>query len=380
MKNRLFRRDRIRVRNSAHIICAIALIVFSLGVSDARADAGQWVVATSEKAQVLIPGGVWQTLNVDTELAPGAEVKVGVGGRAVLKKFGDIVILSPNSHMRLPAGQGADNPSILQKLGTLLYKIRKRDKALLLNVNAKPADKAFKVSTPYLAAIIKGTVFSINASAQGSALHVTEGLVEAISQATGERGLVHPGQTARVSSVAGAGLSISHGGKVRGKAQNNGAEKNEGKTGESNETNVGNGKGQNAKAAKSQGTAKAADNNGGRGLRVSVGNGVLDVSKSSKGLLKAANAGKGQTARFQASGQGRNVPGKGKSGVAGRVKTPGQLTAGLGASAIPGALPNGKAFPGGGSNAGGKGNGGGNGNAGGAGGGGCNGKGKKPGC
>jgi len=179
-----------------YLVFFIAAVLMVSG-STAWSQEAKWTVASASKARILVPGGTWQPLTVETALAPGAEIKVGPGGRAVIEQNGDIVTLSPNSHMKVPAPKTAGGTSILQKLGTMLFKVRKRDPRLLNLVGTAAAKETpFKVETPYLAAVIKGTIFSVNVSPQGSALHVTEGLVEAISVSTGERGLVRPGQTA----------------------------------------------------------------------------------------------------------------------------------------------------------------------------------------
>jgi hypothetical protein len=320
-----------------------------------------WRVLSVTNAEIRLPGGGWQPMDGNTLLVAGAEIRVAAAGRAVLESEGDQLTLSPNSRMKLPAGAEARDQSVLQSVGTIVYKIRKRARQLLQGVSTgaqplAPGETPFKVGTPYLAAVIKGTTFSVNVSAQGAALHVTEGLVEAISASTGERGLVRPGQTARVGSLPGAALSISHGGQTRGRPAGTQAAGDEAKAGDDG-------------AAKAQGAAKGQSAQApGKGLKVAVGSGRVDVAKSSKGLLRAKGAGS------SVASNSRNVPGKKTVKIGGKPVTPGQLTAGLGNVAIPGLLPNGKTFPGGG-------NGNGNGNSGGSNGSnGCNGNGKKPGC
>jgi len=370
-----------------YLVFFIAAVLMVSG-STAWSQEAKWTVASASKARILVPGGTWQPLTVETALAPGAEIKVGPGGRAVIEQNGDIVTLSPNSHMKVPAPKTAGGTSILQKLGTMLFKVRKRDPRLLNLVGTAAAKETpFKVETPYLAAVIKGTIFSVNVSPQGSALHVTEGLVEAISVSTGERGLVRPGQTARISSVPGGRLTISHGGKTTG-----GRKGNSGKKGDDDGTgndqgtqgNQGQGQGQDkANKGQSQGNAQgqrqAKAVGKAKGLKAAVGGGAFNIAQASKGLLRAAGAAAAKGPKLKASAKG-NVPGKGKGKT--KVKTPGQLSAGLGGGSIPGVS---NAGGNGRGNAGGNGNGNGGGNGNGNGGGnngnnGCNGKGKKPGC
>jgi len=388
----------LSIREIPAAVLVFLLIAFAFA-GLARADETPWHVTAAKNAEVLVAGGAWQELVTNTQLSPGTELKVGPGGRIELAHGRDFVTLSPNSQMQIPL-PAANAPSLLQKLGTLLYRIEKRRPTLHQNVSTGAAKRrTFNVETPYLAAVIKGTVFSINVSNQGAALHVTEGLVEAFSQATGERGLVAPGQTARVSSLPGAGLSISHGGKVT-KPQG-GATKAQG-------ADQGQGQGQGKGQGKGQGSASGRQANGidangqprgatqaagaakARGIKVAFGS-ELNIGKATKGLLKQASVQSNGTlgrglGRANVNNNGA-VPGNsnGNGNAFGRTNTPGQLTAGNGGSpVIAGVLPNGNTFPGGGNaygvNGGNPGNpgnsnpGGNNGNNG------CNGNGNKPGC
>jgi hypothetical protein len=342
----------------------------------ARADETPWQVTEATDAQVLVPGGSWQPLTADYQLTPGTEVKVGGAGRVALRHGGDVVTLSPNSRMQIPM-PAANAPSILQKLGTLLYRIEKRSPTLHQNVSTGGGQRrTFNVDTPYLAAVIKGTVFSINVSGQGAALHVTEGLVEAFSQATGERGLVAPGQTARVSSLPGAGLTISHGGKVT---------KPTGATGGSKKTDssgLSAGSQRQANGIGADGTLRGATQGAAKakGIKVAFGS-ELNVGKATKGLLTQGNAGSNASPKGIAARNGASPGRAGGNGLRG-PETPGQLTAGLsGAPAITGVLPNGNTFPGNGNAYDLTGGNPGNGNPGGNNGNnGCNGNGNKPGC
>ena len=86
---------------------------------------------------------------------------------------------------------------IVQNLGTLLLKIEKRP------------EQHFEVKTPYLAAIVKGTTFTVSVDKSGGAVHVVSGLVQIHDPVSGQTGLVRPGRTGVVSSRPGGGLKIS---------------------------------------------------------------------------------------------------------------------------------------------------------------------------
>lgn len=366
-----FRAAKLAV--SALFLLALASIPFS----DAAADDGSWRVVSATNAEVLVPGGTWQALAAEQTLAPNSEVRVGAGGRAELRSGGDSVTLSPNSHMAVPS-KTPSGPSILQKLGTLLFRIEKRSPTQYQNVSTgQPKISIFNVETPYLAAVIKGTVFSVNVSQQGAALHVTEGLVETISLATGERGLVAPGQTARVSSLPGVGMTISTGGQVQpgNRATQAAAPGNDNANANANGGN----------SANAPGRSAGGGNGVGRGLSVPVASGI-DVAKSTKGLLTmasanaSANIGRGLTTRNSVPG---NSAGRGKA--IGQIEIPGVVT-------LPPGLQKAVALTGNNGNNGNNGNSSnnGNGNPGGGspnnnpgsnnGNNGCNGNGNKPGC
>ena len=58
----------------------------------------------------------------------------------------------------------------------------------------------FGVDTPYLAAVVKGTVFSITVAEEGATLQVTEGAVETSTIDGGARDLILPGSVAMVAA------------------------------------------------------------------------------------------------------------------------------------------------------------------------------------
>jgi hypothetical protein len=97
---------------------------------------------------------------------------------------------------------------VFQSLGTLLYKIKER-----------AADMAaFEVETPYLVAVVKGTVFTVNASKNGTAVHLTEGVVDVQPTLGGTGVTLTPGRTALITAVPGADVTVT--GQDAGKRSN----------------------------------------------------------------------------------------------------------------------------------------------------------------
>jgi hypothetical protein len=108
-------------------------------------------------------------------VAAGDSVETGPDGRWVLQRRGhaDSVTVSSRSRFMIPApaakGMLAD---IIQSMGTLFF-----------NVEHTPG-RRFEVDGPYLAAVVKGTSFTIAVSPSESTVNVLQGAVEVQSTGT----------------------------------------------------------------------------------------------------------------------------------------------------------------------------------------------------
>lgn len=226
-------------------------------------------------------------------LEPGESLATGASGRVVLTRGASTITVGPNGRMEIPAG-GDDGvrTKVVQAMGSLLFKVEKR------------ASQHFEVETPYLAAVVKGTTFTVSVEGDTSAVHVVEGAVEVKALATGQVGLVKPGYTAVVSQRAGRGLSIIGG------------------------TQDGSGKaGRGAGKHEVQGEAEAGTDDGGRAagraeapgqvkrLHAMLGQASVDVAATSKGFVRnvslgnhgaAAATGKGNAGKAVVDGPGKD--------------------------------------------------------------------------
>ena len=155
------------------------------------------VVEIKGDAQYNQNGSGWKPLNTGTVLKPGSRVKTGKDGRIVISRPGDTVSVSPNSHFGVPApARKGPVTHIMQDLGTLLFKIKTRPQ------------NPFNIKTPYLAAIIRGTTFTVSVDDSNAALHVATGAVEVHSVLSGETALVRPGETAIIDSRTGGRMKL----------------------------------------------------------------------------------------------------------------------------------------------------------------------------
>ena len=352
------------------LLVSLFLTVTSLS---AWADDTAWLVTSIEgDVRVRSLDASSRVLVVEQTLEAGTGIETAPGSRLVLTRGEDTVIASPGSTFEIgPNGESADAaeaPSIIQKLGTLLFKI-----------DSRAGIDRFRVRTPYLAAVIKGTVFSVSVTPEGSALHVTEGLVQVASPATGQVGLVGVGQTARVSAQGGSPLTIDNGrgqensptpkadDKKKSEAPSEKKNtKNQKTAAATKKTDTGRANNRTASRSLNQ-DGKANKNNASKGLKIdkSIDFGIGSIAKATNGLI-ASPSDKRNSGKNTNGGRGNG--GVGRNAIAGSVSVESvSLSPGAGvgnSNSSAGGNGNGNAGGNGNGNAGGNGNGnaGGNGN------------------
>jgi hypothetical protein len=219
-------------------------------------------------------------------------------GRALLVHGGDQMIVSPNSMIAVPK-DGAGMTTVLQRLGEIE-----------LDVAHKSAPH-FTVATPFLAAIVKGTHFTVRVFRKGASVTVQRGRVEVDDLITGEKVDVLSGQTALVKRgkhlmITGPGtLSPILQGTPRGNPFSSGG---------SITASIGDG-GLGASFGGASNASAGADgisaSPGGGGVSASLGGGGLAASVGG-GKVASANAGGGGVSVSAASGAlGVSVGGSG---------------------------------------------------------------------
>ena len=112
----------------------------------------------------------------------GDVIATGEKSRAVLVRGQEFVVVSPNSRLRISAPkQSGGIVQFFEEIGNVLFRIDKK------------ATPHFGVATPYLAAVVKGTTFSVTVSESGTAVQVTEGAVQVSTLDGGATQLLSPG-------------------------------------------------------------------------------------------------------------------------------------------------------------------------------------------
>ncbi|UWU67089.1 FecR family protein [Bradyrhizobium sp. NC92] len=163
------------------------------------ADDGVWSVSKSTGEVWLATNGAQQvSLTPEGTLKPGDTIRTGRNGRVLLVRGEETILISPNSVVGLPAEKKDGlSTTIVQQAGSILLEVEKR------NV------KHFEVETPYLAAVVKGTQFSVTVGAGSTKVGVLRGQVEVSDFKTGQIAQVMPGQAATVFEHGKPGLSLS---------------------------------------------------------------------------------------------------------------------------------------------------------------------------
>jgi hypothetical protein len=289
-------RSRVSLRLLIMTACAILLP----GVARVAAAPAEGWRATTVQGEATVSRGEAQpqALVQGRVLEPGESLATAGEGTVVLTRGTTTITVGPNGRMQIPAGgdQGM-RTKIVQAMGSLLFKVEKR------------ASQHFEVETPYLAAVVKGTTFSVSVDGEASAVHVVEGAVEVKALATGQVGLIKPGYTAVVSQRRGSGLKII-GGKpdAAGKALQGSdvdAPVDEAEPG-----------GHAAGRAEAPGQVKR--------LHAALGQASVDVAATSKGFVRNASFGNGV-----AKGVGKEKSNTGKSAT-----SPGAAKAGAGKASV----------------------------------------------
>lgn len=179
-------------------VVTAALILGTASVASA-ADDGVWSVSKSSGEVWLATSGAQQvSLNQQETLKPGDTIRTGRNGRVLLVRGEETMLISSNSVVGVPTEKKEGlSTTIIQQAGSILLEVEKR------NI------KHFEVETPYVAAVVKGTQFSVTVGAASTQVRVLRGQVEVSDFRTGQIAQVMPGQMATALERGTPGLSLS---------------------------------------------------------------------------------------------------------------------------------------------------------------------------
>ena len=177
------------------LITAAILIAAFANATNADDPAVWSIVQATGKIWIRAGGAEAVSLGNTRTIAPGTTLATSASGRALLKRGEETMIVGPNTIMQVPPGSSRLFTTVIEVTGIVEFDVEKR------NV------RHFAVQTPNLAAIVKGTHFSVQAGTGGDTVAVTRGIVEVESLATGKKMDVRAGQRVEISSDGDAVFS-----------------------------------------------------------------------------------------------------------------------------------------------------------------------------
>ncbi len=150
---------------------------------------GGWTISESTGQVSVTRAGISKVALKGGALAFGDIIATGAKSRAILVRGEEYLVVSPGSRLKIAAPERDGLVTqIIEEAGTVLFKIKKK------------MTPHFGVQTPYLAAVVKGTTFSVTVTDKGASVQVTEGAVEVGTLDGGVSDLVKPGIIAYVSA------------------------------------------------------------------------------------------------------------------------------------------------------------------------------------
>lgn len=241
----------------------------------ASPQAADWVVSKAS-GQVWVTSAQAQpaSLGPQTILLPGDTIRTGSSGRVLLVRGEETILVAPNSVIGLPdqSELNSTTTTILQRAGSIGVKAQKRD------------FNHFEVQTPYLAAVVKGTEFTVVVDETSADVQVASGQVQVSDTKSGQIVLLLPGQAARTSWVGRDGLTVRGSGPF-GRVQ-------QGVPGKALLEPI-NSPGDGQRLQPAGGNQRDASANEGKGhFRIAspIGNVKLDVGSATNGLVRADGA------------------------------------------------------------------------------------------
>ena len=151
--------------------------------------AADWVADRLRGTVQQKQGGVWVELIRGAVVADGQSVRTGPDGRVDLVRGAEVVQLGGGTQILLHEGSG-NTTSIEQLSGELTAEVERR------NV------QHFSVQTPYLAAIVKGTIFRVSVGDSTAHVEVDRGTVQVQDRLNDLVVDIVRGQAAEVSITA----------------------------------------------------------------------------------------------------------------------------------------------------------------------------------
>ncbi|XAZ25935.1 FecR domain-containing protein (plasmid) [Sinorhizobium sp. B11] len=174
-------------------ILRFLILVFFVPVAAIAADEDWRVAKTSGQVRYTLDRATWVDLHAGDAVPNAAWILTGPRGRAQLVRGVESIGFQPGTMASITTTSGffSRKTQIVQQVGALDLEIEKR------------SQPHTTVQTPFLAALVKGTIFHVSVGKTKASVSVDRGLVQVTSFASGQRSNVGPRQSATVDRARG---------------------------------------------------------------------------------------------------------------------------------------------------------------------------------
>jgi len=177
-------------------LLALAALIVAAWTLPSLAD--NWVAVKLRGGVMQLVDNQWVPLRRGDVVSDTRVVRTSMSGRVQFMRDRETVDLEPNTQIQIFDRTGQRFTTVKQYFGTVTVE------ANVENV------KHFEVQTPYLAAVVKGTIFVVKSDKRASSVVVKRGHVAVEDRSSHRHVLLSVGQ----SAATGAGEELTVGGKV----------------------------------------------------------------------------------------------------------------------------------------------------------------------
>ena len=164
---------------------AVASVALTLSVvSPLLAD--DWVAERLRGSVLILKGGEWAALQRGDVVSDDSYIKTLGNGRVEFTRGAEMIALAGHTMIQIIDGNRAKFTNVHQHYGQVTVEAEKKD------VNH------FAVLSPFVAAIVKGTQFTVRSGASGASVSVDRGTVGVTDPVSGSSVEISPGQGASI--------------------------------------------------------------------------------------------------------------------------------------------------------------------------------------
>lgn len=169
-----------------------AVLVFNpaVGLAD------DWAISKLRGGAAMLVGETWRPLHRGDVISDDRAVQTLEGGRMTLVRGEETIELGPRTAIRIQDRDGRQYTVVKQYFGSVAVEAEVR------NV------EHFAVETPHLAAVVKGTRFTVHSDEAGAEVSVQRGRVAVEDSDTGESTVLEVGESVS-TGAEGDGLELA---------------------------------------------------------------------------------------------------------------------------------------------------------------------------